>query len=319
VSAAAIVRGDTVDQAVHAECSTSLPSGNPGIARSYHLRNLPAVPPTGARMNRLSTILLVCCAALVANAGEDPFGGLRLGVQSYTVRSIKSLDQAALAVAQDLKLKYIELYPGHLDPKLPADQVDAAKEKLAALGISVDALGVLGFGKDTAANRKLFEFGKRLGVRSLSADPDPAGFAGLDELCAEFQIPIAIHNHGPTHRYGSTAQLAKAFEGRHKLFGLCLDTGHTIRSGEDPLKMAQQFKDRLYGMHLKDFKKDEKGKYVDCMLGEGSLDVDGIIRFLIEIRFQGALSIEYEGGDPVATVQKGIARVQAAVAKAKAP
>lgn len=73
----------------------------------------------------------------------------------------------------------------------------------------------------------------------------------------------------------------------------------------------------MYAMHLKDFKKDDKGKWEDCVLGDGLLDVNAIIKYLIDNKFTGALSIEYEGGDPVKSVQKSLDRIKEAVKKAK--
>ena len=46
----------------------------------------------------------------------------------------------------------------------------------------------------------------------MSADPDPDSFESLDSLVKEFDIRIAIHNHGPTHRYNKALDVLKAIE-----------------------------------------------------------------------------------------------------------
>ena len=51
--------------------------------------------------------------------------------------------------------------------------------------------------KDHEANRRWFEFAKKAGIKSISANPSEDSFDSLDKLCEEYQIRIAIHNHGP--------------------------------------------------------------------------------------------------------------------------
>ena len=59
------------------------------------------------------------------------------------------------------------------------------------------ANGVNPFSKNHEANRKLFEFAKQVGMRNITADPSEDAFESLDKLVAEYDIRIAIHNHGP--------------------------------------------------------------------------------------------------------------------------
>jgi hypothetical protein len=53
--------------------------------------------------------------------------------------------------------------------------------------------------------------------------------------------------------------------------------------------------------------------------GEGRLDVDGIVKFLLDESnaFKGVVFIEYEGKEPVEAIQKSLQRVKEAVKKAK--
>jgi sugar phosphate isomerase/epimerase len=74
----------------------------------------------------------------------------------------------------------------------------------------------------------------------------------------------------------------------------------------------------MYGVHFKDFKKTGNGKYEDCILGEGELDVDKLVRTLLNAKFKGALSLEYEGGDPVEASKKCYDRIRQAVKKVQA-
>ncbi len=254
-----------------------------------------------------------------ADADTAEYGGLHLGLQSYSLREIRAFGDMLEAVKTQLKLKFIEVYPNHLTGLSPAQ----IKEKLAAAGVAMTSYGVVKFKKDEKENRPLFEIAKTYDLKTLSCDPDDdkETFDNLEKLTQEYGVSIAIHPHGPTHKWGKVEQLKKAFNGRGTRIGLCADTGHLIRAGEDPLKVIQEFKDRTHSLHLKDFKKIEKnGKpdWEDVPAGTANLDVDGIVKYLIKEKWKGYIYIEYEGGKPIEAVQQSIARVKEAAKKANA-
>jgi sugar phosphate isomerase/epimerase len=248
-------------------------------------------------------------------ADVDEYGGLPMGIQSYTLRSV-TFDKMLDAMQNDLKLHYVELFGNHLPANSTPTKLEAARKRLAAAGVKAVSYGVNEFTKDHEQNRKLFEFAKSMGMTNLSADPKPDSFDSLDKLVEEYKISIAIHNHGPGHHYGKIEQIENAIKDHHKMIGACVDTGHFIRSGVDPMDACKAFKDRLYAVHLKDFKKDAAGKFEDCVLAEGSMPIDGVIKFLMDMKFTGATLIEYEGEEPVAATLKSLARVKEAVKKA---
>ncbi len=143
----------------------------------------------------------------------------------------------------------------------------AVKLALASAGVKLAAYGVVHLSKDTAANRRYFEFAKAMGIEYLSADPDPDAFDGLDALVAEFDVAVGIHNHGPGHRYAKIDTIAKAIKDHHQKIGCCIDTGHFLRSREDPVDAVAAFDTRVYGVHLKDV----KDANTFTVLGKGDL------------------------------------------------
>ncbi len=163
--------------------------------------------------------------------------------------------------------------------------------------------GVSGFSKNHDANKKLFDLGKALGLKSLSADPDPDSFDSLDKLCDEYKIAIAIHPHGPQpdkklHRWYSAEKIMEAVKDHNELIGSCLDTGHLIRAAQlgevlDPAKQVLVMGKRNFGLHLKDH--DNK-RGTDVVFGKdgGVLDMVALLKALREVKFKGHLSIEYE-------------------------
>lgn len=260
-------------------------------------------------------------SALAQDAADAEYGGLKMGLQSYSLRD-RPLDKMLEAMKTDLKLRYVEMYPGHVLPTTTPPQV---KEKLAAAGVTMASYGVVKFTKSETVNRAMFEIAKTYGLKNLSCNPDPSKecFDSLEKLTEEYGVTVAIHPHGPEDKNWSTAALLrKGYEGRSTRIGLCADTGHLIRSGEDPLKVMEEFKDRVHALHLKDFKKlgekDGKTQWEDVPAGTAALDVDGVVKFLVQQKFQGHVFIEYEGKQPVESIQQSLARVREAAKKAAA-
>lgn len=215
-----------------------------------------------------------------------------LGLQSYSLRAFDL--EAALERVRALGLGAVELYPGHFESADRAAQ-RALKKAARRLDLVLSAYGVVDFSADEAANRRWFDLANDLGIRTLSADPDPDAFESLERLVDEYGVRVAIHNHGPGHRYGALDQVAAALEGRSARIGACVDTGHFVRSGEDPVRVLRTLGARVLGVHLKDFDApgaDARG----TLLGAGRLDVEGVVRALEAIDFppDGALSLEYE-------------------------
>src|SRR5262249_31265338 len=125
------------------------------------------------------------------NDSGDGLGGFTLGVQSYTFREFDL--EPALKRTKDLGLHYIELFQKHCPMNASKDAVDAILKLCKDYDVTPIAFGVEGFKNNLDENRKKFEFGKMLGIRTFSADPDPDAFDSLDKCCEEFKISIAIH------------------------------------------------------------------------------------------------------------------------------
>jgi sugar phosphate isomerase/epimerase len=233
---------------------------------------------------------------------------LKLGIQLYSLRGYP-VDQA-LEHAKELGFEQVEFFSGMLPLDASAEQIAAMKARVADLGMSISAHGVNGFGKDAAANRKTFEFAKALGIRNITADPSPDSFDSLNDLVQEFDIRIAIHNHGPRHRYNKAVDVLQAIEGRDERIGACADLGHYIRSGEKPTDVIRLLKGRLYGIHLKDFA-EMKDETKGVILGRGHLNVPAVFAALQQVGFpaDGAMSLEYEENpqDPIADIRECVA------------
>lgn len=237
------------------------------------------------------------------------FAGLPMGIQSYSLRAFK-VDEALKIIHDDLDLHFIEMFREHFPVTTDQAAIHSMKEKLKAHHLTLTAHGVQAFTADHAKNEEFFLFAKAAGFKNLAADPTPDAFDSLEKLVKQYDLRIAIHNHGPGHRYDKVSDCLKAVEGRDPRIGFCADLGHFIRSGEDPVQLLTAMKGRVWGVHLKDFaaaKKDAEG----VVLGRGLLDVAGVFKALKAIKFpaDGALSLEYEENpkSPIGDIQECIA------------
>jgi sugar phosphate isomerase/epimerase len=257
------------------------------------------------------TLALGRRAGAAADTPEPgPYGPFKMGIQSYSLRHFGFDD--ALAHTKMFGLHYWESYPAHISPNADADRRDMYKKHAAAAGVKVVGFGVSAFGKDHDANRKLFEFAKAMGIEYLSADPSRDAFDSLDKLVEEYGIPIGIHNHGPGHQYAMIDAIAKAIKDHHPKIGCCIDTGHFLRSKEDPVRAVEVFDTRIYGVHLKDVK-DAK---TFTVLGEGDLRTAELLRALAQRKYNYCLALEYEEHPtaPDEDILKSLAAVRKAVA-----
>ena len=200
-------------------------------------------------------------------------------------------------------------------------EIDELKTTLEKAKISINAHGVNGFGTDHKQNRNFFEFARRAGIRNLTANPQPDSFDSLEKLVAEFNVRICIHNHGPGALYDGLETVTSAVEGRHRLIGACVDTGHVLRSGEDPVKWVRELGPRVFAVHLKDVAEQKKRTH-DVVIGTGHLDVVGLFTALREVRFpaDGSMSMEYESNpdNPIDDIRQCLEVASRAIAQVRA-
>jgi len=249
---------------------------------------------------------------------EDiPYAGFRMGVQTWCFRDSKSLD-TVIDYLHSLGLAHVEIAPSvHLPVETPLEEVKAAGEKFAAAGITVDSFGVVQISNDEQSCRQIFEYGKTLGVMNISVFPEYDALPLLDRLCGEYGIPAAIHNHGPEDKlYAKPEMFREHLAGVSERVGLCVDTGHYMRSGVNPLEVIDEFADRVIGVHLKEMYLDENDRWVDLVVGRGKLDLQTLAGKLKAIGFKGSFSLEYESEpeNPVPPLRECLAEFKKACA-----
>lgn len=227
---------------------------------------------------------------LPANGG--PWRGIEVGVASYTLRLLP-LD-AAIKDIQRVGLHYVSIKDAHLPMNSTAEQRREVAQKFKDAGITPLSCGNVTMTNDEANIRRAFEYARDAGLPTIVCSPHPDSFPILDRMVKEFDIRLAIHNHGPgDNRFPSPYDAYKAAQSYDRRIGLCIDVGHTARAGVDPAEAIRKCHDRLYDLHFKDLASTApNGAPVE--VGRGVLDKRAIVRALLDIRYPHLMSFEYE-------------------------
>lgn len=245
-----------------------------------------------SRRHFLSRLGAAGAALAISRAGHaaeaKTYGGFKMGLQSYSLRAFPF--EKAVRMIKELGLHYVEAFPGQLPTGLTPEQREKTLALLKEHDVRLMAWGVQGFGSNAGRNRAVFEFAKAMGIETISADPTPDSFDNLDKLVEEFGINLAIHPHGPGHRWTKVDTILNAIKDHHKRIGICIDTGHLARAGEDIVQAVNAFKERVYGVHLKDVNEQKH----DVIIGTGTLDLPAFFKALKAVKFNGIVALEYE-------------------------
>jgi len=196
------------------------------------------------------------------------------------------------------QLNVLALNAKDVKDHLPMDtqQEATALADYAAAGIKLHAAGTIYFPKDEDADiRNKFEYCKRAGIGVIVAgDPAPDTLPRIEKFVKEYDVRIAIHNHGPEDKlWHSPLDVLKAVKGMDPRMGCCIDVGHTARAGTDVVQAIREAGPRLFNVHMKDLT-NFQSKESQVAVGEGIMPVKGIFEALIAMRYKGFVDLEYE-------------------------
>lgn len=236
-----------------------------------------------------------------------------LGLASYTLRKF-DLDQT-LAMTQRVGLTHICLKSFHLPLEATPEQIAAAVAKIKEAGLDLYGGGVIGMKTDKDVNQA-FDYAKAAGMRTIVGAPAPDVLPLVNEKVKQFEIEVAIHNHGPGDKiYPTPESIYQKVEKLDKRIGLCMDIGHTARIGADPILDAERFADRLLDVHVKDVSAAApEGKTVE--IGRGVIDIPAFLRTLLKINYSRVASFEHEKdeNDPLAGLAESVGYIRGALA-----
>jgi sugar phosphate isomerase/epimerase len=230
--------------------------------------------------------------AALTKTGGDPFHGLKVGVTSYTWLKF-SIDQA-IAMTKQAGAKYISLKEVHLPLKSTSEQRHEVHKKLEEAGLTLMGGGVIYFKNNEEEIQNVFEYAKDAGMATIVCSPDVDALDAVEKLVKKYDLKIAIHNHGPgDKKYPSPLDVMRLVKDRDSRMGVCMDVGHTVRIGQDPIEAIQQCASRLYEFHMKDVTAAvATGKATE--VGRGVIDIVGVLKALVKLKWPYHLALEYE-------------------------
>jgi sugar phosphate isomerase/epimerase len=236
-----------------------------------------------------------------------------LGLASYTLRKFK-LDET-LAMTKRVGLKYICFKSFHLALDSTPEQISQVVAKVKKADLVLYGGGVISIKKEPAVHQA-FEYAKAAGMKVIVGVPAPKLLPLVDKKVKEYNIKVAIHNHGPGDKvYPTPASAYEKIKNLDKRIGLCMDIGHTKRYGVNPSVSAEKHADRLLDVHIKDVSAaTAKGHGVEA--GRGVIDIPRFLRTLIKINYAGIVSFEYEkdADDPLAGLAESVGYVRGVLA-----
>ncbi|MCX6897442.1 MAG: ThuA domain-containing protein [Verrucomicrobia bacterium] len=187
--------------------------------------------------------------------------GWRLGIEAYTFHkftlfeTIEKTAQLGLPFMGGLSFQKVSKeIPKNFDPQLTDAELRQIRLKLDAAGVRLLTYYIHNIPGDEAGCRRVFEFGRKIGIETFMSEPAPEALDTIGKFCDAYDINVAIHNHDQkgSPLYWQPEGVLKACEGRTKHLGACGDLGYWMRAGIDPLKALRTLKDRLITVQMHD-------------------------------------------------------------------
>lgn len=243
-------------------------------------------------------------------AGKPLF---QLGLASYTLKEF-NLDET-LEMTNKVGLKYVCFKKFHLELDSTPAQIEATVAKVKAAGLTLYGGGVISMKKEDEVHQA-FDYAKAAGMSVIVAGPSPEMLPLIEKKVKQYDIKVAIHNHGPGDKHFPTPAIAlKKIKDLDKRIGMCHDIGHTKRYGADPIAETELCGDRLHDVHIKDVSAANKDGH-GVEIGRGIIDIPRFVRTLVKMKYAGIVSLEYEKEpkDPLAGLAESVGYVRGVIA-----
>lgn len=233
---------------------------------------------------------------------------LKLGLASY---SLRKFDQAqTIAMSKRAGLNYICFKSMHLPLDSSVEELKKGAKAVSDAGLKLYGGGVI-YMKNKEEVDQAFEYAKNAGMSMIVGVPEHELIEYTNEKIKEYDIKVAIHNHGPgDEKYPSPESVIEKIKDMDPRFGLCMDIGHTQRIGVDPSQVVKKYFSRLLDIHIKDVDKaKEDGQTVE--IGRGVIDIPKFLKLLVDMRYEGVVSFEYEkdAEDPMPGLSESVGYV----------
>jgi hypothetical protein len=241
---------------------------------------------------------------------------IKLGVASY---SFHKFDRAhVIDYMKQLNTPWLNAKDvnDHL-PMTPPEATSIAVSAYRASNIQLTGAGVIYFtAKDPADIEQKFQYVTRAGLSLIVGSPTREVLPLMEKYVQQYDIRLAIHNHGPEDKeWPSPVDILKVIEPMDRRIGLCIDVGHTARTGLDPAEAIRRGGSRVFDVHMKDLA-DMKIKESQVAVGDGKMPVRAIFEALHAMNYNGYVDLEYEihEDDPLPGMIKSFAYMRGVLA-----
>jgi len=261
------------------------------VARRTFL-NITAASIAGAAWS--GTVPPKARAAAPSPASRTPSPAtVKLGVASYSLRQFSRAK--AIEMIKTLRTPYVNFKSVHVAYESSPAELAAIRKEVETAGLQIVGGGTIDFTKDIDDDvRRYFEYARAAGMPLIVGTCSPRVLPRVEQFAKQFDIKVAIHNHGPEDKnFPSPYDVLRAVENMDPRMGLCMDIGHTARTGTDIVKAARDAGPRLLDMHAKDLR-DKSAKDSQCVVGEGVLPIPALFQALSDIAYAGFVNLEYE-------------------------
>ncbi len=260
-------------------------------------------------------------AAVLALAGSgtraraEAAGGFKLGVATYSLRKFSR--EQAIGMLRELQVRYVSIKDVHMPLSGTPAETAAARAEFDHNDLQVLSGGVIRFDKDDDGDiRAKFDYAKAARLPIIVCMPSRAALPRVEKFVKEYDIRIAVHNHGPEDPNFPTPESAlAALKDMDPRCGVCIDCGHAARAGSDVVESIQAAGSRLLDMHIKDLRSFHDVKS-QCDVGDGIMPVPAMFRQLQRMNYRGGVMLEYEINEnsPMPGMQRSLAYMRGVMA-----
>jgi sugar phosphate isomerase/epimerase len=216
----------------------------------------------------------------------------KIGMAGFTFVNF-DLDKT-LETMQRTNVRYLCIKDFHLPFESTDAEIAAFHAKLAAKGVTGYAVGPIYMNNQAEVDRA-FEYAKRVGVKLIVGVPLHELLPYIDKKVKEYDMQYAIHLHGPDmpDKYPDAEDVWNHTKNLDPRIGMCLDIGHNLRNGKDPVADLRKYHTRVFDIHIKDVTDNTKAGY-SVEVGRGVIDFPAFVRMLREVNYSGVCSLEHE-------------------------
>lgn len=214
-----------------------------------------------------------------------------LGMAGYTFKGLSV--ERTIEIMNYIGVNFLSVKDFHMPMDSTKQQIDSVVGKFRAAGITVYTVGVI-YMKTEASVDQAFEYAKMAGVKMIVGAPDYNLIPYVEKKVKQYDIRLAIHNHGPDNPlYPNATDIWNHIKDLDPRMGICIDIGHTVRDGQDPSADIERYASRIFDIHTKDVDAATKeGKTVET--GRGIIDIPKFVATLRKIKYNGKCSLEFE-------------------------